>query len=438
MDQLYQSWPKFLWPNILNHLTSMEDVCSLAMVNMYCYKVVNEDFKNLCYKNAIFRTKGETWAYAFQHSNNRTFGQVTQSVNNKHASLFLANSICCPHSGMIANLVSKSFVFITNIDASLKKFEVINCSPHIITDSQLIKKGTQLILQTADYYYVYDIVRGKSIKVYHYVPKSEYGWYLLRRRDGTLIDIYNQRKLKLEATMPNKQFKAHLHPNDMFNERNYIQYFHKTKGHMILNLKTGKEVELPVLKHSYRGDMVEINGFYIYATHKKVYIYNLDTGECVFTKHISGACLFSNEMIYSRCSREYVVYDTRREQWIYTTKCHHRIMALTIDTLVPPFHTATLGYTFEPTKSPGFAVHIEFKNDRLITRTFKPVQQHNAMFAILKVTTDSTADVNLIASNYLKVLNRVKLREKSDTVPMLTKAETILRNKHYGILPLNT
>ncbi|CAD5215100.1 unnamed protein product [Bursaphelenchus okinawaensis] len=38
-----------LWYKVIDHVTVMEDTCSLAMINKYFNKLINKDFKQLCY-----------------------------------------------------------------------------------------------------------------------------------------------------------------------------------------------------------------------------------------------------------------------------------------------------------------------------------------------------------------------------------------------------
>ncbi|CAD5218931.1 unnamed protein product [Bursaphelenchus okinawaensis] len=61
VDRL-EAW---MWYRIIEHVTGMEDTCSLAMVNKYFYKLVKMGFKKLCSDHAAYRLEGATWASAF-------------------------------------------------------------------------------------------------------------------------------------------------------------------------------------------------------------------------------------------------------------------------------------------------------------------------------------------------------------------------------------
>ncbi|CAD5219512.1 unnamed protein product [Bursaphelenchus okinawaensis] len=65
MDNLYRSFPPEVWLRVVNHITHMEDVCRFSMISEYFYRLINTDFRSLCYKNMVFRLPGETWATAF-------------------------------------------------------------------------------------------------------------------------------------------------------------------------------------------------------------------------------------------------------------------------------------------------------------------------------------------------------------------------------------
>ncbi|CAD5213391.1 unnamed protein product [Bursaphelenchus okinawaensis] len=103
-----------LWQRVIEHVPSMEDTCSLAVVNKYFYKLVNMDFKQLCYDHVLYRLKGETWAYAFSN-----FG--TRVRSNKE------RIVCCPFTGKMAiHLKHSTYVLLTNLDFGLREFTLVD------------------------------------------------------------------------------------------------------------------------------------------------------------------------------------------------------------------------------------------------------------------------------------------------------------------------
>ncbi|CAD5217485.1 unnamed protein product [Bursaphelenchus okinawaensis] len=97
----------------------MEDICSLAMVNKCFYKLVNLDFKKLCYHHVVYRLKDETWAYAFSK-----FGDRSYYISG--AGFYHEHSVCCPFTGKMAITLKNGYVILNNIDFCLKQFTIVD------------------------------------------------------------------------------------------------------------------------------------------------------------------------------------------------------------------------------------------------------------------------------------------------------------------------
>ncbi|CAD5230823.1 unnamed protein product [Bursaphelenchus okinawaensis] len=101
MNTIFKFCPD-IWFRVKEHLSIMEDICSLATVNKYFYKMVHMDFKQLCYDHVVYRTEGETWAYAF--SEWKVGSRV--HVINENDSVFIVGE----RSGMYS-IKQEKFVF---------------------------------------------------------------------------------------------------------------------------------------------------------------------------------------------------------------------------------------------------------------------------------------------------------------------------------------
>ncbi|CAD5217711.1 unnamed protein product [Bursaphelenchus okinawaensis] len=58
--------PKELWQHIFHHFEGIESLAAMAAIHERFYKWINRDFKLMCYRDGIYRFKGETWAKAFR------------------------------------------------------------------------------------------------------------------------------------------------------------------------------------------------------------------------------------------------------------------------------------------------------------------------------------------------------------------------------------
>ncbi|CAD5213146.1 unnamed protein product [Bursaphelenchus okinawaensis] len=61
----YKSLPPELWLRVIDHIENMEEFCRVAALDKSFYRLINTDFRSLCYKNLVYRLRGETWAEAF-------------------------------------------------------------------------------------------------------------------------------------------------------------------------------------------------------------------------------------------------------------------------------------------------------------------------------------------------------------------------------------
>ncbi|CAD5217665.1 unnamed protein product [Bursaphelenchus okinawaensis] len=73
MDTWLGRLPQELWRIIFEHIQDIDRVANAASIHKSFYKWINRDFKAMCYRNGIYRFKGETWATAFSLIKYRSF-----------------------------------------------------------------------------------------------------------------------------------------------------------------------------------------------------------------------------------------------------------------------------------------------------------------------------------------------------------------------------
>ncbi|CAD5207607.1 unnamed protein product [Bursaphelenchus okinawaensis] len=134
MSILWAIYPEF-WIRMIKYTTNVEDRCSFAQINKYCYELTVRatkiSFQSLCYRHMICRYKGETWAEAFSDAPNRPI----ESTFKKEFGFWLYNDPirCCPYTGMMARRSCGKKVRLMNIDFGLKMDKILNILKVIIS-----------------------------------------------------------------------------------------------------------------------------------------------------------------------------------------------------------------------------------------------------------------------------------------------------------------
>ncbi|CAD5220370.1 unnamed protein product [Bursaphelenchus okinawaensis] len=186
----------WIWLDIIKYLDTMDDTVSLAMVNVYFYRIVGMDFKKICYEHVIFRQKGETWAYAYKNAGtnvNKTMF-VKYSFHDKHA-------VCCPFTGKMAIKLDHGYLLLTNIDFGLKELTILDFTSYTdqITHVNMIN-GKEILVRTPFFTLVFDLHSMKTDKR-HDICEWRQGMkvYVISENDSLFIkdQFYNDRKLKI-------------------------------------------------------------------------------------------------------------------------------------------------------------------------------------------------------------------------------------------------
>ncbi|CAD5230735.1 unnamed protein product [Bursaphelenchus okinawaensis] len=146
--------PPESWHKVVNHMTSMNDMCSLAVVNKYFYKMVNTDFKQLCYDHIIYRLENECWAYALSQFESRAYNVMPDDFE-----MYRQNAVCCPFTGKMALKLENGYVVLSNIYFGLKQFTLLDFTPYTdtITRVNMINRGQQLLVRTPTVVLIYDL-----------------------------------------------------------------------------------------------------------------------------------------------------------------------------------------------------------------------------------------------------------------------------------------
>ncbi|CAD5227460.1 unnamed protein product [Bursaphelenchus okinawaensis] len=104
----WKDLPNEIRRNIFNYI---ENIDTMASLDKTVYKCINRDFKEMCYRDGIYRFNQETWATAFSLTQYRAFYSFESSVFN------------CPYTGKVVFYLKPHHVILSHIDFSHLKFE---------------------------------------------------------------------------------------------------------------------------------------------------------------------------------------------------------------------------------------------------------------------------------------------------------------------------
>ncbi|CAD5206134.1 unnamed protein product [Bursaphelenchus okinawaensis] len=222
-----------LWCIVIKHVTIVEDTVILAMMNKYFYKLVNMDFKKLCYDHLVYRLEGETWAHAFLKLGGRLFNVIP---SNKR--FYAENTVCCPFTGKIAIKLEGGYVVLTNIDFALNEVKLLDFTSYTkeVTRVNMINRGKELLVRTHYFILVYDLhsmeVKGK------YWQKDKFEFQIVQ--DGTIFDYYTKKEYKIDAVHPN----GTINYVNAYDNSKYIGVHTRDNKLVIINTETDERHEV--------------------------------------------------------------------------------------------------------------------------------------------------------------------------------------------------
>ncbi|CAD5217149.1 unnamed protein product [Bursaphelenchus okinawaensis] len=142
----------------------------------------------------VYRLKDETWATAF------ALNRSIQAKLKKEVADFSGKQlVCCPYTGTICcssigRQVLLSNLTIENNDCKILDFSEVKFQS--IVAIHLINKGTQVLVDTDLEYIMYDLAKGRVVKIYSARLKERSSDFTLKYADGTFVDVCNQKEYK--------------------------------------------------------------------------------------------------------------------------------------------------------------------------------------------------------------------------------------------------
>ncbi|CAD5206132.1 unnamed protein product [Bursaphelenchus okinawaensis] len=233
MRILVESLQPELWCIIIKHQTIMDDTVSLAMVNKRFYKLVKLNFKQLCYDHAVYRRKGETWAYAFLNLGHRLFNEIRYNKT-----FYVTNAICCSFTGKMALKLENGYVLLTNIDFGLNQFTILDFTSYTeeITGVSMINRGTELLVRTPNVVLVYDL---HSMKVTGPQYKKNGKFEFPRIQHGTIFDFYSKKEFKIDAKLDYR-----IHNVNIYDKSKYTAVHTTDDKLVVINNDTDERFEV--------------------------------------------------------------------------------------------------------------------------------------------------------------------------------------------------
>ncbi|CAD5220288.1 unnamed protein product [Bursaphelenchus okinawaensis] len=300
-----------IWENVIEHVTIMEDICSLAVVNKYFYKLVKTDFRQLCYYHAVYRLKGETWAYAFINFGNRAYNAV---CGNKI--YYLDHAICCPFTGRFAItlLFNYGCVLPTNIDFSLNQFSVLDFRSYTtqITYLNMINRGKELLVRSPYVTLVYDL---SSMKVTHILTHNALNQYYAIQT-GRVVDCYTKKEFQVDV----KNSLFEIFYINSYGKCKYVGVHTIDDKLVVIDSETGEKHEvcewrdkMVVYVTSENNSVVitgsrrHAQGCQIYCLRRRSFVFDQINDERWF--------LFNSSSLFKPADMSFLVYDTEINNW---------------------------------------------------------------------------------------------------------------------------
>ncbi|CAD5224632.1 unnamed protein product [Bursaphelenchus okinawaensis] len=326
MKAFIKNLPNEVWESIFSLLDGIDSLAALASTHKKFYKMLNRDFKTMCFCDGIYRFKGETWATAFSLAGNRAF-----DLSDFHV-------MSCPNSGMLAFYMDNSYLILTHIDFSQLRFELIYFSKYFdgyIYQFLLINRGKRIIInclntpeeeaslnQTA---YLYDIESKQVLKKFK-TTDFQIHWYTQLQNKTTVYDPFSNKQFD----MPSGMEYFYTRYEDKFSEHRYVGLLARVEEQLYLkDMKTDELIKFCKLTASGFGHCIfekagllfirnkanEKYGynnmeFYDLKTKTKLYELPLQNNEDAWDWN----CV-SNYSVQNYIIREFVIYNPRKVEF---------------------------------------------------------------------------------------------------------------------------
>ncbi|CAD5217737.1 unnamed protein product [Bursaphelenchus okinawaensis] len=322
-----------LWLSVIEYLDIWEDAISLAMVDKCFYKLVNQDFKQICYDHVIYRLKGETWAEAFADFATRTIRMmfVDSFFHQEQA-------VCCPFTGKMAIKYDNGYVVLTNLDFGRKEFTIIDFTSYTnqITHVNMINRGTELLIRTPTFVLVYDMYSMKVIQQHDMIATSKglqdmiatskglHGQMLNYQiiKNGSVFDLYTRKEFKIDAQTP----KGYISYISVYDKSKYIAVHTKDNFLVIINSKTNEKHQVCEWTAGMKvyvineNDSVFVLGDYYDAADKiGLRIYSIKKQKIVFEEpNVRYWQLYNFNTLFQRSEKKFLTYNKTHDCWIKT------------------------------------------------------------------------------------------------------------------------
>ncbi|CAD5230739.1 unnamed protein product [Bursaphelenchus okinawaensis] len=379
--------PPESWDRVVYHMTSMDDMCSLAVVNKYFYKIVNTDFKQLCYDHIVYRLENECWAYALSQFGSRAYIALFSNVH-----MFWQHAVCCPFTGKVALKLENGYVVLSNIDFGLKQFTLLDFTPYTdtITRVNMINRGQQLLVYTPTVVLIYDL---RTMKVTsHYELGYNYGYQIIRQ-SGTVLDLYTEKEFEIDARHPN----GNIHYINRYDTPKYLAVQTTDKKLVIINKETGERQQvcewtqdMNVYVISENNSIVVKGGidYRILAENFGCLVYSITRRKFVFDRSDDRLWyLFTSNTLFHRMTKTFLVYNKQIDEWVEVKTGsqldldkRNNFDCFSSFVPIPTF------IVMEKTIEKHFITQkffLKFKKDKVHVKTFNPEIKWTASFGLI-------------------------------------------------------
>ncbi|CAD5223693.1 unnamed protein product [Bursaphelenchus okinawaensis] len=294
-------FPNLVLMHIIDNVPYMDDVCSFARVNKQFYKIVNYNFKKLCYQNMVYRVKNETWAEAFQFSTKRCLD---------HYKSYYETEKCCLFTGRIAWIVNDTIVAISNIDLTDVKLKVINFGTNSgrLLSVRLVNRGKTMIVVATNAFLLYDFATGKIEKIDGDTRDTN----LLLIKDNIVTDLCTKKTFKLDVHVKQKK----VYNVSECDIRRYFGVVSNDNNLILLDNNTTEQNVICKVETTQNLYIIDKLNFVLLLSPDLIKIYDIKNKNLIFEHHGGGKWqLVSNYALYTPTTAEFIVYKKRTLSW---------------------------------------------------------------------------------------------------------------------------
>ncbi|CAD5217483.1 unnamed protein product [Bursaphelenchus okinawaensis] len=270
------------------------------------HKLVNMDFKKLCYDHVVYRLKNETWTGAFSKFGDRSYRL------RSHSQYYQWHSVCCPFTGKMAINFRNGYVIMTNIDFGLKEFTMIDFTSYgtTIFRVDIVNRGNELFVFGRNVLVVYDLNTYTTYVSYNCCWTCAAGYVIIRT--GTIFDLLSKKEFKIDA----KRARGFIHHSNLFDKFKYVGVRTTDDELVIIDNQTDERHHVCEWRYSMTVHIVDETDSVVIFSQELCRIYSMKRRMFVFVQHRDTQWrLFNSNTLFDNLQGSFLVHNKRMDCW---------------------------------------------------------------------------------------------------------------------------